>query len=98
MNLSEQLYKNLQQRAYSYVDGGLYEKDEWKEKMTSYLEAYNDLLGLSKAEIDDLVEEILTKYGGECDVLNDNGVLCRIKLFYDVEDMPSIMNGNVYVE
>ena len=58
MNLSEQLYKNLQQRAYSYVDGGLYEKDEWKEKMTSYLEAYNDLLGLSKAEIDDLVEEI----------------------------------------
>lgn len=58
MNLSEQLYKNLLQRAYSYVDGGSYEKEEWKEKMTSYLEAYNDLLGLSKAEIDDLAEEI----------------------------------------
>ena len=57
-----------------------------------------DYLNLHKEYGDDLVEEILTKYGGECDVLNDNGVLCRIKLFYDVEDMPSIMNGNVYVE
>lgn len=57
-NLSEQLYKNLLQRAYSYVDGGLFEKEEWADKMTQYLEAYNELLGLSKQDIDALVDEL----------------------------------------
>lgn len=57
-NLSEQLYKNLLQRAYSYVDGGMFEKEEWADKMTQYLEAYNELLGLSKQDIDALVEEL----------------------------------------
>lgn len=47
---------------------------------------------------DSLVEEIIGKYSGECDVLNDNGHLCHIKLFYDVDNMPTVMNGNVYVE
>lgn len=31
-------------------------------------------------------------------VMNDNGHKCEIKLFYNVDDMPTIMNGNRYVE
>ena len=58
INLSDQLIKNLLQRAYSYVDGGAFEVEEWTAKMIKYLEAYNDLLGLSKQDAYELAEEL----------------------------------------
>ena len=58
MNLSEKLYKNLLLRAYTYIDSGYYKKEEWSEKMTSFLMAYNDILGLDEADIKNIINEI----------------------------------------
>ena len=58
MNLSDKLYTNLLQRAYCYIDSGIYKKEEWAEKMNSFLMAYNEILGLSEADIKTIINEI----------------------------------------
>jgi len=59
MDLSNKFMINLIQRGYSYVDSGVLEYEDWKQEMSAFLNASNnDLLGLSKEDIDELVDSV----------------------------------------
>lgn len=57
MSISENIWKNLLQRAYNYVDSGYNEWGLWKTQMESFLHASNnELTGWSDKDIQDIIE------------------------------------------
>lgn len=89
MNLSEKFMVNLLQRAYSYVDGGALEWDDWSQKMKAFLEASNnDLLSLSDHEILEIIHTVWEEeyeIGGEIHRIREWARIKGEKTIYQTE-------------